>query len=81
MHESSVHGSVPCSSWEIISGLETWSPAQREEKKESVCNKEKVPHQNAISPLHYLKDTPHGKSLCDGHHVQCPNNGATEKLI
>lgn len=35
-HDSSVHGSVPCSSWEIISGLETWSPAQRGEKKESV---------------------------------------------
>lgn len=50
MHDSSVHGSVPCSSWEITSGLETWSPAQRE-KKESVCNKEKALDQNVISPL------------------------------
>lgn len=50
-HDSSIHGSVPCSSWEIISGLETWSPAQRGEKKESVCNKEKAAHENAISPL------------------------------
>lgn len=23
---STIHGSVPCSSWEITSGLETWSP-------------------------------------------------------
>lgn len=34
MPESTIHGSVPCSNWEITSGLETWSPAHEEEKKD-----------------------------------------------
>ena len=30
---STIHGSVPCSNWEITSGLETWSPSHWNLKK------------------------------------------------
>lgn len=32
---STIHGSVPCSNWEITSGLETWSPIHWNFKKKS----------------------------------------------
>lgn len=50
MPGSTIHGSVPCSSWEMTSGLETWSPAHgRRKERGTVCRQGKPPRQNPVS--------------------------------
>lgn len=77
-HDSSIHGSVPCSSWEIISGLETWSPAQRGKKRNLSATRKK--HHMRTQSRHSV-GYPHGKVWRDGQHATGINNGAAEKLI